>query len=52
MVTPDGGFYFPAVDFLAETIQKAAFSEGRGMEPVFIDCSKFIGSDYSVAKVA
>nr|BAN21061.1 sulphate transporter [Riptortus pedestris] len=50
MVTPMTGFYFPAVDFVSSAVQKAGLTKGRGKATVYVDCSRFSGTDYTVAK--
>ncbi|KAL1130829.1 hypothetical protein AAG570_012070, partial [Ranatra chinensis] len=50
-VTPKIGLFFPTMDILSRLITEVALNEGMGVLPIVIDCTHFVGLDYTAAKV-
>lgn len=49
-IVPNVGMFFPGIDHLRETVNKAALAAEYKV-PVVIDCTKFNGLDYTSAQV-
>ncbi|XP_071444272.1 sodium-independent sulfate anion transporter-like [Hetaerina americana] len=49
MITPDTGSYFPAIEYIRSEVSRIGVSEGRGVQPLVINCEHFKGMDYSAA---
>lgn len=49
-ICPNIGLFYPAIDTLRQTINKAALKYEYS-RPVVLDCSKIIGLDYTSAEV-
>lgn len=49
-IVPNVGMFFPGIDHLRETVNKAA-SAAEYKVPAVIDCTKFNGLDYTSAQV-
>ncbi|XP_046733752.1 sodium-independent sulfate anion transporter-like [Diprion similis] len=50
LVTPGNSLYFPAVDFIRQSVGRAARREGCSQLPVVIDCRFVLGADFTAAK--
>lgn len=50
-IVPNVGMFFPGIDHLRETVNKAA-SAAEYKVPVVVDCIKFNGLDYTSAQVS
>ena len=49
-IVPNVGMFFPGIDHLRETVNKAA-SAAEYKVPCVVDCTKFNGLDYTSAQV-
>lgn len=49
-IVPNVGMFFPGIDHLRETVNKAALAAEYKV-PAVIDCTKFNGLDYTSAQV-
>lgn len=50
LVTPGNSLYFPAVDFIRQSVGRAARREGCSQLPVVVDCRFVLGADFTAAK--
>ncbi|XP_014233001.1 sodium-independent sulfate anion transporter [Trichogramma pretiosum] len=50
MVTPSNSLYFPAVDFIKQSVGNAGITEGSSQIPVVVDCRYMLGADFTAAK--
>ncbi|XP_011502218.1 PREDICTED: sodium-independent sulfate anion transporter [Ceratosolen solmsi marchali] len=50
MVTPGNSLYFPAVDFIKQSVGNAGITEGSSQVPVVVDCRYVLGADFTAAK--
>ncbi|KAG8231476.1 hypothetical protein J437_LFUL000193 [Ladona fulva] len=50
LVTPDGGLFFPAIEFVRAEVCRIAVSEGGGVLPIVLNCSHLKGMDFSAAE--
>jgi len=51
LVTPGNSLYFPAVDFIKQSVGNAAIKQGSSQVPVVVDCRYILGADFTAAKV-
>lgn len=51
LVTPGNSLYFPAVDFIKQSVGNAAIKQGSSQVPVVVDCRYILGTDFTAAKV-
>lgn len=51
MITPGNSLYFPAVDFIKQSVGHAGIKEGSSQLPVVVDCRYVLGADFTAAKV-
>ncbi|XP_001607795.1 sodium-independent sulfate anion transporter [Nasonia vitripennis] len=49
-VTPGNSLYFPAVDFIKQSVGNAGITEGSSQIPVVVDCRYVLGADFTAAK--
>ncbi|XP_020300520.1 sodium-independent sulfate anion transporter isoform X2 [Pseudomyrmex gracilis] len=50
LVTPGNSLYFPAVDFIKQSVGNAAIKQGSSQVPVVVDCRYILGTDFTAAK--
>ena len=50
-MTPGNSLYFPAVDFIKQSVDNAGITEGSSQIPVVVDCRYVLGADFTAAKV-
>ncbi|KAH0953098.1 hypothetical protein HN011_003441 [Eciton burchellii] len=50
LVTPGNSLYFPAVDFIKQSVGNAAIKQGSSQVPVVVDCRYILGADFTAAK--
>ncbi|KAJ8667345.1 hypothetical protein QAD02_009007 [Eretmocerus hayati] len=50
LVTPGNSLYFPAVDFIKQSVGNAGITEGSSQIPVVVDCRYVLGADFTAAK--
>lgn len=50
LVTPGNSLYFPAVDFIRQSVGRAARREGCSQLPIVVDCRFVLGADFTAAK--
>lgn len=50
-VTPGNSLYFPAVDFINQSVGNAGIKQGSSQVPVIVDCRYILGADFTAAKV-
>ncbi|XP_015596315.1 sodium-independent sulfate anion transporter [Cephus cinctus] len=50
LVTPGNSLYFPAVDFIKQSVDRAGRKEGSSQLPVVVDCRYVLGADFTAAK--
>ncbi|KAG7210487.1 hypothetical protein KM043_012008 [Ampulex compressa] len=50
LIIPGNSLYFPAVDFIKESVGNAGIKEGSSQVPVIVDCSHVVGADFTAAK--
>ncbi|KAL2717792.1 sodium-independent sulfate anion transporter-like [Vespula squamosa] len=50
ILKPDTGFYYPAVDFLSNKLEKIATKYEDKKVPLLVDCERFQGFDYTAIK--
>ncbi|XP_025074802.1 sodium-independent sulfate anion transporter, partial [Pogonomyrmex barbatus] len=50
LVTPGNSLYFPAVDFIKQSVGNAGIKQGSSQIPVVIDCRYILGADFTAAK--
>lgn len=51
LVTPGNSLYFPAVDFIKQSVGNAGIKQGSSQVPVVVDCRYILGADFTAAKV-
>jgi len=51
LVTPGNSLYFPAIDFIKQSVGNAAIKQGSSQVPVVVDCRYILGADFTAAKV-
>jgi len=51
LVTPGNSLYFPAVDFIKQSVGNAGIKQGSSQLPVVVDCRYILGADFTAAKV-
>ncbi|EZA61752.1 hypothetical protein DMN91_003561 [Ooceraea biroi] len=50
LVTPGNSLYFPAVDFIKQSVGNAGIKQGSSQVPVVVDCRYILGADFTAAK--
>ncbi|XP_047355966.1 sodium-independent sulfate anion transporter-like [Vespa velutina] len=50
LITPGNSLYFPAVDFIKQSVGDAGVKEGSSQLPVVVDCRYVLGADFTAAK--
>ncbi|XP_066587709.1 sodium-independent sulfate anion transporter-like [Prorops nasuta] len=50
LITPGNSLYFPAVDFIKQSVGNAGKKEGSSQMPVVVDCRYVLGADFTAAK--
>ncbi|XP_070162722.1 sodium-independent sulfate anion transporter [Polyergus mexicanus] len=50
LVTPGNSLYFPAVDFIKQSVGNAGIKEGSSQVPVVVNCRYILGADFTAAK--
>ena len=51
-MTPGNSLYFPAVDFIKQSVGHAGVKQGSSQIPVVVDCRYVLGADFTAAKVS
>ncbi|XP_033214570.1 sodium-independent sulfate anion transporter [Belonocnema kinseyi] len=50
LVTPGNSLYFPAIDFIKQSVGHAGIKQGSSHIPVVVDCRHVLGADFTAAK--
>ncbi|XP_043478598.1 sodium-independent sulfate anion transporter-like [Leptopilina heterotoma] len=50
LVTPGNSLYFPAIDFIKQSVGHAGVKQGSSQIPVVVDCRYVLGADFTAAK--
>ena len=51
LITPGNSLYFPAIEFIKQSVGHAGIREGSSQIPVVVDCRYILGADFTAAKV-
>ncbi|KAM0726407.1 Sodium-independent sulfate anion transporter [Formica fusca] len=50
LITPGNSLYFPAVDFIKQSVGNAGIKQGSSQVPVVVNCRYILGADFTAAK--